>query len=98
MKFKRLVDFHTKLAKRLGNDLVYSLALDEGKVILVISTHKSKKQRYKDKEYKTMQSCQIRDIDFNKTMNQIVDEIANLYKNILEERPKDQPEINSEPI
>lgn len=84
MKFKVLVDFHKKLAKRLGEDLVYSLALDEGKIVLVVATHKSKTKRYKDKEYKTMQSCVIKGTDFDKDVNQLVDEIGRLYDNVLE--------------
>lgn len=85
MKFKSLVDFHKKLAKKLGEDLVYSLALDHGEILLVIATHKSKTKRYKDKEYKTMQSCKIKETDFDKDINQLVDEIARLYSNILED-------------
>lgn len=84
MKFKNLVNFHKKLAKNLGKDLVYSLALDSDKVILVVSTHKSKTKKYKNKEYKTMQSCEIKESDFNKDVNELVEEITRLYNNILE--------------
>ena len=95
MKFKSLVTFHKKLAKKLGEDLVYSLALDNEEVLLVISTHKSKTKRYKDKEYKTMQSCKIKDTDFDKDVNQLVDEIARLYNNILEDY---DPERHLHPV
>ena len=70
MKFKNIVDFHKKLSAKLGKDLVYSLALDEGEIFLVISTHKSKTKRYKNKEFKTMQSCKIRTTDLDLTVNQ----------------------------
>lgn len=84
MKFKHLVNFHKKLAKNLGEDLVYSLALDGDKIMLVVATHKSKTKRYKDKEYKTMQSCEIKATDFDKDINQLVTEITRLYNNVLE--------------
>ena len=85
MKFKNLMSFHKKLAKNLGEDLVYSLALDQGQVLLVVSTHKSKTKKYKDKQYKTMQSCMIKESDLDKNVNELVAEITRLYNNILED-------------
>lgn len=84
MKFKNLATFQKKIAERLGDDLVYSLAFDDGKFFFLISTHKSKTKRYKDKKYKTMQSCIINPSDFGKQTDEIVEEIVKMYSPILE--------------
>lgn len=83
MKFQKLLTFHRQLANKMGDDLVYSLSFDAGKVYVVISTHKSKTRRYKNG--KKIQTCQIKNEDFERDVQELVNEIKSLYDNLLED-------------
>jgi len=79
MKFKDTLILHKKLIERLGEDLVYSVAYDQGNFYLSISTHRSETQRYT--HGRNMQTALLeRD---EGTVDVLVEKIVELYGNIL---------------
>lgn len=76
MKFARVVQFHQMLKKRLGDDLTYSLVLDNDHTIsLYVSAHASKTRENTDK----MIRCVFNEKDLNKEVLTLVNEIAIMY-------------------
>lgn len=72
------------LAEALGEDLVISLARDVDKYYLAISVHKSDRVEYSHGG--NIQSCLIRDDDFDKDVEDLVKQIVPLYEEVLVER------------
>lgn len=84
MNFEKVTTLHKSLKERLGNDLVYSLALDSGKFYLAVSVHKSETQEFD--HGRNIQSCLISESEFDKPIEQLVDELAEMYATILVEK------------
>lgn len=81
MKVFNTISFLAKLQKRLGNDLVYSLALDtDGTFYISVATHKSSKRKFKDNK---MHPCKLTDADLLKHEFVLIEEIANIYESLL---------------
>ena len=78
---KDITSLYEKLQTELGDDLVVSLALDEGKYYLAISAHKSKTQQYI--HGRNIQSCLISRDDLEKDIDVLVKQIVTLYRNQL---------------
>ncbi len=81
MNLKNITKLHKLLSKALGDDLVYSLALDEGKYIIAISVHKSDKWEYS--HGRTIQSCLLSDDEMQTDVRDLASKIVPLYKEIL---------------
>lgn len=82
MLFKDTLKLHKALVKRFGDDLVYSVAYDEGKYYLAVSVHKSDTWEYTHGG--NIQSCHID--DFNTDIRTLVNRIAALYEGVLIKR------------
>jgi hypothetical protein len=80
MKFRTTLTFHERLIDKLGDDLVYTVSYDNGQYFLSISTHNSKKQRFK--HGRRQQTAVIEDY---KTANvhDLVKQIVKMYRPIL---------------
>lgn len=78
MKFTDTLILHHKLIERLGEDLVYSVAYDQGKFYLSISTHRSETQKYT--HGRNMQTALLED---EGTVDELFEKIVELYGNIL---------------
>ena len=79
MKFTDTLIIHEKLIARLGEDLVYSVAYDQGKYYLSISTHRSETQQYT--HGRNMQTALL-ELDED-TVDELVEKIVDLFGNIL---------------
>ena len=88
MNFKSLTKLHKMLAKELGDDLVYSLALDEGKFYVTISVHKSNRVEYN--HGRNLQSCHIDETEMNTDVRRLVDKIVPMYKKVLVEKKHEE--------
>jgi|AntRauTorcE11897_2_1112592.scaffolds.fasta_scaffold00078_66 hypothetical protein len=84
MKFSDVVIFHEKIAAELGDDLVVSLAYDDGDYFLAISVHKSK--QWKFHHGRNIQSCVLTEKDMEKDLDVLVHAVVELYRNELTER------------
>lgn len=82
MKFKHTIKLHQRLIKKWGDDLVYSLAFDSGKYILVISVHKSKTWEFTHGG--NIQSCEID--DFKDDISVLANKIIKLYEGVLKKK------------
>lgn len=91
-KIKNYFDFHKKLQAQLGEDLVYSLAFDNGMYVLAISTHKSNTLQFN--HGRKIQTCIIDSNDLNRNINDLIKELVTLYSKIL--IPKEDPVIPEE--
>lgn len=80
MKFLDTLILHKKLIDRLGEDLVYSVAYDQGKFYLSISTHRSETQKYT--HGRNMQTALLEE-ENEGTVDELVERIVKLYENIL---------------
>lgn len=87
MNFINSVRLHELMAEALGDDLVYSVALDEGKYYLAVSVHKSKRVEYK--HGRNIQSCLIDTKDIGVDVEKLAEKIIPLYQEILVERTTD---------
>ena len=87
MNFIETTKFLTKLKEGLGDDLLYSLALDSGKWVVTVSTQNS------NRIYKAggeMRSCTIEENDYNTDYEIIVNIIINMFKPLLVSRLKER--------
>ena len=84
MNFKSLTKLHKMLASRLGDDLVYSLALDEGEFFMAISVHKSNRVQYS--HGRNIQTVHIDKSEMTTDVRKLVDKIVPMYNNILVEK------------
>lgn len=81
-KIDNTFKFLARLKKRLGKDLVYSMALDvDNTFYLSVSTHKSPNRKFKDDK---LHPCKLTQKDFEKHDFLLLEEIANIYENLLE--------------
>lgn len=87
MNLYKSVKFHKALRKALGDDLVYSLALDEGKFYLAISVHKSDTWEYS--HGRNIQTCLLTEDDIQSDITSIVNKIVPMYKAILVRKNND---------
>lgn len=71
MKFEEIAKFLEMLEKECGSDLVYSISLMEGNVYFTCSTHKSDDRAFESNDKIT---AQIKENDFEKSLDEIVDE------------------------
>jgi len=81
MNLYKGVKFHKALRRELGDDLVYSVALDDNKFYLSISVHKSDTWEYS--HGRNIQTCLLTDDDINSDISSIVNKIVTMYKSIL---------------
>lgn len=86
MNFINSVKLHELLVEALGDDLVYSVALDEGKYYLAISVHKSDRVEYN--HGRNIQSCLIDEKELGVDVEELAKKIIPLYKEILVEKEK----------
>jgi hypothetical protein len=86
-KIKNYFYFHKRLKEALGEDLVYSLAIDGNQYILAVSVHKSKTLQFN--HGRKIQSCFISETDLNRNIEHLIDEVIGLYQKILV--PKEVP-------
>ena len=82
-KTKNIANIFKNLSKRLGDDLVYSIAYDTGKLLICISTHKSKRLTYGT-------PSQVRTVEINGTaldrpINEVLTEVVEYFKQHLKE-------------
>ena len=76
---------HDLLAEKLSDDLVISIALDEGEYYIAISVHKSKKYRL-ESETRNIQSCLIDPTEYDSDIDELVEKIVDVYKSVLVEK------------
>lgn len=81
MTLKKVYEFHKKLQEKLGEDLVYGLALDNDMYILTVSTHKSLDQKFS--HGREMQTCRFAEADLDQPLDEIIDNVVELYKAVL---------------
>jgi hypothetical protein len=86
-KIKNYFYFHKKVREALGDDLVYSLALDGDMHVLAVSVHKSKTLCFK--HGRKIQTCIIDNKDLNRNMEDLIADVIRLYKEVLV--PRDNP-------
>lgn len=90
MLLRKCFRLHEQLKKRLGEDLVFSLALSEGKCILTASVHKS--SQWKFTHGKNFQQCVFTDHDLDRKVDKIVHILVEKFNEILVPRtPEDDP-------
>lgn len=81
MNFINTVRLHELLAEALGDDLVYSVAYDDGKYYLAVSVHKSERVEYGHGG--NIQSCIITEKDFGKNIEVLAKQIIPMYEKVL---------------
>ena len=92
MKVEKMCEFLEKLAKRLGDeDLTISFALCKGQYFVSVSTHTSEKLEFDHDGYQ--RSCELRESDFNRNVNDVASDLVNIFKGVLKEKePEDVTE------
>ena len=65
----------------MGDDLVVTLTIDNGKYFVTISTHKSKTLSFKTT--KTIQTCEVTEFDLTQSIDSVANELIKIYSNIL---------------
>lgn len=88
MNFKSLTKLHKMLAKELGNDLVYSLALDDGKFYITISVHKSNRVEYN--HGRNLQTCHIDESEMTTDVRKLINKIVPMYRKVLVEKKNEE--------
>jgi hypothetical protein len=88
MKLQDYFDLHNKLKNNLGDDLVYSLAFDNGNYVLAVSTHKSETQQFS--HGRKIQSCIFAPVDLDADVDSIIATLTDLYKEILEAKKAEE--------
>jgi len=91
MQFKHFTKFLKKLRTRLGDDLTYSILLDEGKYYIGVSTERSEDQFYMSNN-KTIQYCQVEEKEFGDDLSTLINKIVPLFEDILFKTKKDDEE------
>lgn len=76
--FSDITVLHQKLAEELGDDLVISLAYDDGDYYLAISVHKSDTKQYK--HGRNIQSCLLTEKDMERDIDVLVSHVVELYR------------------
>lgn len=90
MKVKKFYKIHNRLAKELGEDLVFGVALDNGNYFISVSCHKSTQ---KFKTGRDMQTAQLTQEDLEQDVDALVDILVELYSGILY-TPEEESEDN----
>jgi hypothetical protein len=81
---KNILNIFKSLSKRLGEDLVYSIAYDNGKLLICISVHKSKRLTYgTDSQTRTVE---INGTALDRQINDVLAEVVDYFKTHLKER------------
>ena len=88
-KFKDITILHKRLIERLGDDLVYSIAYDQGNYYLSISTHRSTTQQF---SHGRQQQTALLD-NFSDSITKLVEELVKLYEPILIEKKEELDEV-----
>ena len=83
--------FHNMLQKALGDDLVYSLALDGDTHILAVSVHKSKTQKFNHD--RLIQSVVFSDEDLQMDHEKVINTLIEMYKGIIVEKTEEDNAI-----
>jgi len=82
-KTKNILNIFKNLSNKLGDDLVYSIAYDTGKLLICISTHKSKRLTY-GTESQT-RTVEINGTALNRPINEVMVEVVDYFKEHLKE-------------
>lgn len=78
---KNVLNIFKRLAKRLGDDLVYSMVYDNGEFLFCASTHKSKNQTFiGDRQIKTVK---IYPTALERPILEVLDELEEYFKSQL---------------
>lgn len=88
MLLKKCFEIHQQLKKKLGDDLVFSLALSEENYVLTVSVHKS--ATWKFSHGKNFQQCIFSKEDMDRKIDKIVHFLVLKFKEILVPRPSDE--------
>lgn len=83
MQFKHITKFMKRLKDRLGDDLTYSIVLDQGKYYIGVSTERSEDRFYIGNGKSTTQFCELQEHEFRDDINTIVDKVVPLFQDIL---------------
>ena len=86
MNIKKLYKLHNLLLRELGDDLVVSLVVDEGKKLLSVSTHKAKLLSYKTGRH--IQTCELSNYDLTHDIDAVGKELVEIYSNLLYTDPE----------
>lgn len=90
MQFKHTAKLLKKLKTRLGDDLTYSVILDEGEYYIGVSTERSDTQFYKSG--KSTQHCQIQEKEFSDDLSTLINKVVPLFEDILCKTKQDDEE------
>jgi hypothetical protein len=82
MKMSKSFQLHNQLRSGLGDDLVYSLAMDGDAYMLLVSAHKSVKQKFKGAV--RMRTIIITEEDMQRPVGDIVIAVVHLLRDELE--------------
>lgn len=88
-KTKNILNIFKNLSKHLGDDLVYSIAYDSGKLLICISTHKSKRLTYGTPSQ--TRTVEVNGIALARPINEVMAEVVEFFKTHLKE-VKDETE------
>lgn len=94
MNFSKGFKVQQRLRKEFGDDLVYSLALDNKLYVLAISTHKS--TRWQFNTGRTVQSTYFTEKDLDNKLDAVVDTVIKMYKTVLV--PKEVTEDSADDV
>lgn len=83
-KTKNILNIFKNLAGKLGDDLVYSIAYDGGKLLLCISVHKSKRLTYGTDSL--MRTVEITGTALERQVNDVIDEVVDFFKKHLKDK------------
>ena len=81
MQFKHITKLFKRLKAKLGDDLTYSIILDEGKYYIGVSTERSDTQFYMSD--KTIQYCEIQEKEFGDDLSTLINKVVPLFEDIL---------------
>lgn len=82
-KTKNILNIFKNLSKNLGDDLVYSIAYDTGKLLICISTYKSKRLTYGTPSQ--TRTVEINGTALDRPINEVIKEVVEYFKQHLKE-------------
>jgi hypothetical protein len=95
MQFKHVTKLMKRLRLRLGDDLTYSIVLDQDKYYIAVSTERSDNKFYMSGDKKNTQFCEIQEHEFGDDINTLVDKVVPLFEDILFKRDKDDVRLDT---
>lgn len=81
MKVEQLTKLHKLLQKHLGDDLVYSLSLDNNEWYIVVAFSKDSTRKFKTG---LIHRCKLSPADMNKHVYLLAQEIVNIFTPLIE--------------